>query len=129
MERTNDRAVRAFRKYIRICGTEGDKLPYISLCKRLVGSCRTEAEAVSLLAVHDTFTYLEAKGKSDCADAVRYVYFSERGRTPRKNEISFRVRRFAVMRSMDDRTVWRRLEEAKSLYLNVCAIRMRGIDR
>ena len=52
------------------------------------------------------------------ADALEAVYLADRGRTPRKNEISYRVRRFALAHSMDERTVWRRLDEAKKLYLD-----------
>ena len=72
-----------------------------------------------MLAVHDTLHFLSVSGKSESADAVRYVYFAARGRVPRKNEISDRVRRFARMYYLDERTVWRRLSEAKSLYIKI----------
>ncbi len=70
-----------------------------------------------LLAVNDMIRYLRSTGKCETIAAVEAVYFAGQGRTPRKNEITDRVRRFAVCHSMDERTVWRRLDEAKRLYL------------
>lgn len=113
-----DEAVRAFRKFVRIC-PNADRLTYFDLCTRLRGSCRSEREALRLLAVYDTLRFLEANGKGETADAVKAVYFSCRGRTPRKNEITYRVRSFALESNMDERTVWRRLEDAKALYLKL----------
>ena len=113
-----DEAVRAFRKFARIC-PGAERLTYFELCERLRGSCRSEKEALRLLSVYDTLRFLEADGKKETADAVRAIYFSCRGRTPRKNEINYRVRGFALESSMDERTVWRRLEEAKALYIKL----------
>lgn len=118
----NDTAVRAFRKYIRMC-PDTDKLPYFVFCERVRGACRTDREALRLISVHETLLLLRATGREECVEAIRYIYFSERGRTPKKNEISFRVRRFARMNSMDERTVWRRIEEAKSLLRRIVEIR------
>lgn len=113
-----DEAVRAFRKFARIC-PNADSLAYFDLCTRLRGSCHSEREALRLLAVYDMLRFLEAEGKNETVDAVKAIYFSCHGRTPRKNEITYRVRGFSLESSMDERTVWRRLEEAKALYLKL----------
>ena len=115
-----DIAVRYFRRFAAIC-PDDERISYFSLCDRLRGACRTEAAALRLLAVKDTLQYLEATGSSDAAEAVRAVYMADGGRAPGKSEISCRVRRFAMSHNMDDRTVWRRLSEAKSLYYSLIA--------
>lgn len=117
--RVGDTAQRAFRRFARLC-PKYESASYFDLCRRLRGSCRSDREAIELLAVFETLRWLRASGKDECADAVEAVYFADRGRTPRKNEISYRVRRFALARSMDERTAWRRLDEAKKLYLKFC---------
>ena len=70
-----DEAVRAFRKFARIC-PNADRLTYFDLCTRLRGSCRSEREALRLLAVYDVLRFLEADGKKETADAVKAIYFS-----------------------------------------------------
>ena len=105
-----DRAVGYFRKFALIC-PDAERISYFSLFDRLRGTCRTEAAALRLLAVFDTLRFLEAT-----AEAVRAVYMIGGGKAPGRNEISRRVRRFALSHNMDDRTVWRRLSEAKVLY-------------
>lgn len=113
-----DRAVRAFRKYAKLC-PECGKLSYFDFCERLRKASASDDDAMSMLAVHDTLRLLTASGRSESADAVRYVYFAANGRVPRKNEISDRVRRFALTSYIDERTVWRRLYEAKALYMKL----------
>lgn len=115
--RVGDTAQRAFRRFARLCPKHGS-ISYFDLCRRLRGSCRSDREAMELIAVFETLRWLRASGRDESADALEAVYLADRGRTPRKNEISYRVRRFAIARSMDERTVWRRLDEAKKLYLD-----------
>lgn len=113
--RGRDRAVAYFRKFAVIC-PDADRISYFSLCDRLRGACRTEAASLRLLAVYDTLRFLRATGHSETAEAVEAVYMVDGAKAPGKNEISCRVRRFAESHSMDDRTVWRRLSDAKELY-------------
>lgn len=117
-----DIAVRAFRKYARLFSESG-QLTAFGLYERFRGCCKSDGEALEMVAVHNTLRALRALGKDDCADAVRAVYFACRGRTPRKNEISHRVMRFSRERCMDERTVWRRLDEAKRLYLKLNSVK------
>ena len=109
-----DPAVRAFLKYARL-GLDRRDLTSAELALRLRGSF-SEVGVAELMTVYDTLRVLEAVGKGESAEAVRAVYFRGRGRTPRKNDISYAVLRFARERSMDERTVWRRLYEARRLY-------------
>ncbi len=118
--RIGDTAQRAFRSYARLCPRVGD-IGYFELCRRIRGSCRSERDALRLLAVNDTIRCLIAMGRDETVSALEAVYFAGQGRTPRKNEITDRVRRFALAHSMDERTVWRRLDEAKRLYLGLVA--------
>ena len=111
-----DEAVRAFRKYARLC-PDSERVSYFELCKRIRGSLGNDRDALKILSVYDTLKLLESLGNTDAADAVREVYFYADGKAPRKNEISYRVRRFALSRHMDERTVWRRISDAKSLYI------------
>lgn len=113
--RGKDRAVVYFRKFAIIC-PDAERISYFSLCDRLRGACRTEAAALRLLAVYDTLRFLRASGEAETAEAVKSVYMVDGRKAPGKNEISCRVRRFAEAHSMDDRTVWRRLSDAKTLY-------------
>ena len=83
------------------------------------GSVSGEREAAAMLAVCDTLRLLRFLGREETVAAVRAVYFVRHGRTPKRNEISLRVRRFAAEHYLDDRTVYRRLADAKRLFLQL----------
>ena len=120
-----DTAVRAFIKYGRLCPDAGE-LSYFDICTRLRGAMKNEISALRMLAVYDTLRLLRAEGKSVSADAVEYVYMSDTYKILRKNEISFRVLKFAALNYMDMRTVWRRIAEAKDLYVKL--LKQQNID-
>ncbi len=88
----------------------------IDAASKIRGAASSEAQALRLISVYDTLRVLRAEGNSEAADAVCAIYFIGGGRIPRKNDISYAVRRFAIAKSIDERTVWRRLETAKRLY-------------
>ena len=112
-----DHAAIAFRKYARL-GLDKKGLRTFEAYYRIRGVCRSEEEALKLLGVFDMMRLLSLTDK-ESAEAVRAVYFAERGRTPKKNQISLRVRRFAVENNLDERTVYRRLKSAKELYYHL----------
>lgn len=85
------------------------------------GSVSGEGEAAAMLAVCDTLRLLRFLGREETVAAVRAVYFVRHGRTPKRNEISLRVRRFAAEHYLDDRTVYRRLADAKRLFSQLLA--------
>ena len=123
-----DEAVRAFRKYARLC-PESERISYFDLCNRIRGSLGNDRDALKILAVYDTLKLLESLGNTDAVHAVRDVYFFANGKAPRKNEISYRVRRFALSNHMDERTVWRRISEAKSLYIKILRREEQGLGK
>ena len=123
----SDACVRAFRKYFRY-SAGFENMTYFDVCERLRGACRNDDEAIRVLTVYDTLIALRAEGKNECADAVSFVYFARCSLLPRSNEISSRVRRFAAERSMDERTVYRRLSEAKELYLSLLEQKLKNTE-
>lgn len=72
--------------------------------------------ANSMLAVRDTYRHLEISGKRETAEAVLAVYGGVSGPPFRSSEITRRIRYFAAEHFMDDRTVYRRLNEARQIY-------------
>ena len=113
-----DIAYRAFLKYARL-GLNKRNLSAVGAAAYIGGCSSSPAEAVRLLAVYDTLRVLRAEGRGECADAISFVYFSKKGKVLRKNDISLAVRRFAFMNHLDDRTVWRRIEQARKLYYSL----------
>lgn len=122
-----DRATRAFIKYARL-GLDRRDLTSAELASRLHGSF-SDMGVAELMTVYDTLRVLEALGKGESAEAVRAVYFRDRGRSPRKNDTTYAVLRFAAERHMDERTVWRRLNEARRLYSVLLNGQMEKIEK
>ena len=108
--------VAAFRKYARY-GYDKAELDIFDICNIALGATVGKDEAVELVAVYQTLQALEASGKGETANAVRAVYFRYARRPLKKNEIAWRVRRFATEGYMDERTVYRHLRAAKELFL------------
>ena len=75
--------------------------------------------ANSMLAVRDTYRHLEISRKRECAEAARQVYGGAPCIPFKPSQITARVRSFAAENHMDDRTVYRRLIEAKKIYEGV----------
>ena len=108
--------ITAFRKYARY-GYDKMGLDIFEICNIATGATVGKNEAAEILAVYQTLQALEYNGHKEIADAVRAVYFRYANRPLKKNEISWRVRRFATESYMDERTVYRHLRLAKTLYL------------
>lgn len=114
MTKTNP--VTAFRKYSRygFDKTEADIFEMSDIARGVAPSRESAAE---IMAVYRTLQSLEFCDRKETADAVRSVYFRFAERPLKKNEISWRVRRFATESYMDERTVYRHLRVAKTLFL------------
>ena len=112
-----DEAAHSFRKYARLGFDSGAIKPFEAYA-RMRGVSKNVGDAEKLLAVYDTMRLLSCFDR-ECAMAVRAVYFAERGKEPRKNQISERILRFATDNHLDERTVYRRLKKAKTLYYNL----------
>ena len=116
LARRDDAAI-ALRRYARL-GLDRRHLSPFEVYSVIRGVCRGEREALSLLAVYDTVRLLDMTDP-ETADAVREVYFFDKGRRPLKNQIGHRVLRFADERHCDERTVYRRLRRAKEMYYHL----------
>ena len=107
--------VSAFRKYARR-GYDKMGLNIFEMCDMAKGASADATDAAETVAVYRTIKALEFTGREETASALRAVYFSFPERPLKKNEISWRVRRFASESYMDERTVYRHLKTAKSLF-------------
>ena len=107
--------ISAFRKYKRL-GLATQKLSLFEVYDRIRGACKTEQEALDLLAVYDTVRLLRISEKTDVIKALSAVYFYSSNATRRKNEISLRVLRYAYENHCDERTVYRQLQYARRIY-------------
>ena len=112
-----DEAAYAFRKYARL-GLDRRRLKPFEAYAVIRGACRSEDEALKLLAVYDTVRLL-ALTAPESLMALRAVYFFDKGRTPQRNQIGHRVLRFADENHCDERTVYRRLRQAKEMYYHL----------
>ncbi len=129
--RSNDReAIRAFRQYARLglggFGSKSGDPPTkygstgLSVAKKYLlieALCPTERSRLDLLAAHDTLRLLELNGEREVLEAVEAIYLRSLGR--RGSEETARVWRFAREHFCDVRTVYRRLERARRLFLAV----------
>ena len=114
---TRDEAARVFRRYARL-GLDRRLLKPFEVYNVIYGVSISEESALKLLAVYDTVRLL-ALTDPEALDALRAVYFFDRGRTPAKNQIGHRVLRHAQEKYCDERTVYRRLKAAKELYYHL----------
>ena len=107
----------AFRKYARY-GYDKTDFNIFEICEAARGASSNKKEAAETVAVYLTLKTLEFTGREEIAATVRKVYFKYASRPLKKNEISWRVRRFAADYYMDERTVYRHLKSAKELFIN-----------
>ena len=107
--------ISAFRKYTRT-GLANRKLCPFDAYDRIRGVCKSREDALDLLAVYDTIRLLKLSGKNEVIRAVYSLYFDTLKRPMRKNEISARVLRYAYENHCDERTVYRQLQYAISIY-------------
>jgi len=117
-DRGNLSAIRAFRTYARLF-LDRDSLPPHIKYSRIRGVCRTEAEAISMLAVCDTLRILRLTGKTAALRAVRKVWMTDCFRPLRKQDISMRVRQVSFSLFCDERTVYRYLRTATEMYREI----------
>ncbi len=117
MEKTNNRKkiMNSFRKYSRL-GLASRKLDIFDAYDRIRGCCRTKREARELLAVYDTVRFLRLTGNIESLRALYDVYFALASKPLKKSDISMRIVRHAYENNCDERTVYRRLSYAFSLY-------------
>lgn len=108
-------AARAFRRYA-MYGFHKRRMKVFEAYASIRGIMPDDTKALDMLTVFDTLRLLSASGQGECVRAVRDIYFANRGRPMKKNELTLRVRRHAIDNYCDERTVWRRLLRARELY-------------
>ena len=111
-------AYTAFRRYA-LLGLDRRSLNVFEAYECIRGMCASSSSALDMLAVYDTLRLLGASERVECITAIRAVYFYGAGRRPRKNDITYRIRRLAYESHCDERTVYRHLQYAKRLYETV----------
>lgn len=109
---------KVFRRFARL-GLDRQTLSVFEVYNVIRGMTKSDSAALDMLAVYDALRLLTASGQGECAQAVRAVYFWGAGRRPRKNDVTYRIRRLAFDLHCDERTVYRRLETAKNLYVTL----------
>ena len=109
-------AVRAFRKYARLGLTSGTLNP-IQKYKRIDMMCVSRRSKLEMLAVFDTFRLLEISGDQSTIYAVNSVYLRNLSHRLLRHDIGNAVRACATEQFCDERTIYRRLEKARELFL------------
>lgn len=107
--------IRVFRKYARL-GLADVGLNPIQTYKKIDVLCASRRSMLDMFAVFDTLRLLSLGGDEETVEAIRRVYFAGKAHRLTGKEMSDRVSRVAEAQFCDDRTVYRRLEKARSLY-------------
>lgn len=107
--------IRVFRKFARL-GLDDERINPIQAYRRIDVLCSSRRAKLDMLAVYDALRLLNLGGEEKVYEAVRDVYFEDPGARLNKNEVSRRVARASIEYFCDERTVYRRLERARSLY-------------
>ena len=92
--------------------------------RRIEGAYRSKRElALDIWAVKECLLMLKVQGDEEAIKAIREIYFkpfsSDLKRRVDKNEISELILRFAYENYLDERTVYRRLQKARDLWLHI----------
>lgn len=110
--------IRVFRKFARV-GLCHQELNPIQMYKRIDILCSSRRLKIDMLAVFDTLRLLAVDGEEEVIEAVYEVYFKGAGSRLTQKEISRRIKRISEDQFCDVRTVYRRLERARQMYLRV----------
>lgn len=125
MKQSKERAsmTRALVYYARLRGEEQSRSP-LDMYNAIRGACiGKDMLAAELWAVQECLIMLDVLGEQETLKALKEIYlepFSKAPlRIPAKSEISMRVLRFAFENHLDERTVYRRLQRARKLWLDI----------
>lgn len=110
--------IRAFRKYARLGLLDLDLNP-IQIYKKIEVLCVSRRSRLDMFAVFDTLRLLELDGDDDTIEAIYAVYFEGKAYRLTKRESGRRVFEVAHEQYCDSRTIYRRLEKARTIYEKV----------
>ena len=96
----------------------------LEIYKRIEGVCGNKRElALDLLAVRDLLMILKLKNDVQTLNILNEIYFLPFSNHPQrqmgKNEMSYRILRFAYENHIDERTVYRKLQKARAIWQRV----------
>lgn len=117
-ETSKNEIIRIFRKFARL-GLANENLNPIQIYKKIDVICISRRSRLDMLAVYDTLRLLALNGDEEVIDAIYSVYFEGLAYRLTKQEKGARVIRLAQEQHCDNRTVYRRLEKARKLYVDV----------
>ena len=98
-------------------------LPF-ELFKRIVGVCgKNHSLAKDLWAIYETLFVLKTIEDTETLKAVENIYLKPFAKNilkkDIKNEISYRIIKYARENFMDPRTVYRKLQKAKKIFVKI----------
>lgn len=117
-EISKNEIIRIFRKFARL-GLANENLNPIQAYKKIEVLCISRRSRLDMLAVYDTLRLLALNGENEVIDAIFNVYFEGMVYRLTKQEKGARVLQLAQVQHCDNRTVYRRLEKARKLYIEV----------
>ena len=107
--------IRIFRRYARLglgeCG-----LNPIQVYKKIDVLCTSRRSKLDMLAVYDTLRLLELSNDDDVLIAIFRVYLAGKTHRLTKHELGNRVAQLSREQYCDDRTIYRRLEKARTIF-------------
>ncbi|MBR2380921.1 MAG: hypothetical protein IKA84_00305 [Clostridia bacterium] len=115
---TRNEIIRIFSKFSRL-GLASEKLNPIQAYKKIDMLCVARRSRLDMLAVYDTLRLLRLNGEEEVLRAVYEVYFEGVSYRSTKQERGASILRLATREHCDDRTVYRRLERARTLFERV----------
>ena len=109
--------------YSRLGGDIGCLSP-LDVYRRISGAwAHNEDVALDVWAVHECIMFLRLNGEYETIRAIREIYVEPFSKDIHsritKNHISNRILRFAFENNLDERTVYRRLKKARSVWLDI----------
>ena len=117
-EISKNEIIRIFRKFARL-GLANERLNPIQVYKKIEVLCISRRSRLDMLAVYDTLRLLSLNREDEVIDAIFNVYFEGMAYRLTKHEKGARVLRLAQEQHCDNRTVYRRLEKARKLYVDI----------
>ena len=115
---TRNEIIRIFRKFARL-GLANERFTPIQAYKRIEAICISKRSRLDILAVYDTLRLLKLNGEEEILKAIFEVYFEGAPYRSTKQERGASVLRLATKEHCNDRTIYRRLERARTLFERV----------
>ena len=115
----------ALVRYSRLNVSSGCVDP-LETFRRIDGMCGSNREvALDLLAVRDLIMILKLQNDLLTLNVLNEIYFEPFARKTQRlldrNEMSYRILRFACENHIDERTVYRKLQKARTIWCKVRA--------